>query len=82
MPRAKKKVRPIGKDVAAARLAKWINYAHDGNIAAAATAIGCDYDQLYTAVKGIRARGPSLALLLQVAKHTRTTIEHWIKEDS
>jgi hypothetical protein len=81
MPRARK-VKPLGRDAAAKKLARWVNENHDGNITAAATAIGCDYDQLYSTVKGMRSRGPSLALLLLLAKHTGTTIESWISEDS
>lgn len=75
---AKTKITPIGKDPATKRLAKYVNDRYEGNISVAAKAIGCSYDQLYTAVKGIRTRGPSLALLQQVARHTGLPIEHWL----
>jgi hypothetical protein len=79
---ASRKVKPIGKDPATRRLARYVNEKYEGNISTAAMAIGCSYDQLYTAVKGIRTRGPSLALLQQVAKHTGLPIEHWLAGDT
>jgi hypothetical protein len=75
---AKSKIKPIGKDPVTRRLARYVNEKYEGNISNAAKAIGCTYDQLYTAVKGIRTRGPSLALLQQVANHTGLPIEHWL----
>lgn len=74
-------IRPLGKHPATKRLARLINERYDGNISEAARALGCSYDQLYTAAKGIRSRGPSIELLAALARATGIPIETWIKED-
>ncbi len=68
---------PVSKDPRAKRIAGYINQHFDGNCSQAAEAIGCSYDQLLNAARGVQARGPSIDLIVKLSKHSGQSIDWW-----
>lgn len=57
-------------------ITEWVNAAFDGNVKAAAAALGVPYWMLYRPVK--EGRRPGIDLLHTLAQHTKTRIEEWL----
>ncbi len=76
MPPAER-LRPRRGFVVSERLCALINEHHDGNVTAAALAIGCDYDALWRAATG-RSRGANLDMLKAVAARYGKSVEELI----
>lgn len=68
---------PVGKDPRTKRIADYVNDHFDGNCTQAADAIGCNYDQLLSAARGVRARGPSIELLVKLSQHSGRSVDWW-----
>lgn len=55
----------------------WVNKTHDGNVSAAARAIGCEYTALWRCVRGVTVK-PDIVMLRKLAQHTDTTLDAWL----
>jgi hypothetical protein len=76
MPNATK-VTPLTRNPVARRIARWINAQHDGNVRAAARAIGLDHVTLWRAATGRFTHTP-IAAIDALAKTTNTSLDWWM----
>lgn len=74
---ASQKITPRSKDPIAKRVAAYLNAHFDGNLSAAAEAIGCPYDSLRAQALGLTMR-PNLTVLQALAAHSGYTIDFWL----
>lgn len=78
---APKKIAVGSRDQSArARLARWINTYHGGNIAEAALALGTTYTLLYWPLK--RSGRPGMRLLWALVMRTGKPADYWLGDES